>query len=810
MALESRRQSDSADDILDVVLQGLDQPAPPDLNRILRAIARAVDAYGAILWELAPGATDHGSDDHRPLFTVGYWLDDDRLPIHALPLRSVTGEAVMGRRTINVPDISSDHRIFPNAFLTSATIRTMCAVPVTFHGGTKGSLNVYRTDPRPFTPSEVTRVERIALVIPSLFQGIRDRLSIELLSCISERIRRDTTEDSSFKDVRRWPVLDDVVKLVSTTLRCRETSIFLEDPLEKPGRFVLAATSYPDWCPIHHYESDDASPTGRVLASGDRLKIFDLFEAARDPDTVTAPKAGMVHDTRLTPAIVQEALGLPDNSEVPPVSFMAAPVRQADRVIGVIRCTLGMAAPYRFAGRELDLLDVVAGEVGHYWTSWLARRDMEYENRSWRDLVQAISNLNVLVNKELAKPAPDEARIFAEALEATGVVVRGAEIIDVRLLDEAHQELYFAYTRGSAWNEGSTTDIAQRKQRRFPVRPGSRPSAGAHVFQTGQLHVVRDPSSDPYYDGTFTNVHRMIVAPISVEEKCFGVLDLRARGESDLPAYAETIAQLLGKQLGLYHYLVATIARMRKAEATNIETTNQHAQSFQDLGHQLKSPIIQAYARAEVALKIHAAEDRLRPHLKALRGLSGKAVRVVKNTTLFADLARGKRITPIQKRLGFDELVKLLIEAAMDHELILAPSRHVHFHVERETFDVVNRVDVAVDVDLLEQAINAVLDNAAKYSFDNSQVRIFGGLTGTGRFHITVVDRGLPIRSEDVGRCPERGWRSEEAGWTTGEGSGIGLWIVDNILKAHEGDLVIVPTVRNQTEVKLVFPVRQG
>jgi len=43
---------------------------------------------------------------------------------------------------------------------------------------------------------------------------------------------------------------------------------------------------------------------------------------------------------------------------------------------------------------------------------------------------------------------------------------------------------------------------------------------------------------------------------------------------------------------------------------------------------------------------------------------------------------------------------------------------------------------------------------------------------------------------------------------TTGEGSGIGLWIVENIMEAHNGELIVVPTTSNGvTEIKLVFPL---
>ena len=99
-----------------------------------------------------------------------------------------------------------------------------------------------------------------------------------------------------------------------------------------------------------------------------------------------------------------------------------------------------------------------------------------------------------------------------------------------------------------------------------------------------------------------------------------------------------------------------------------------------------------------------------------------------------------------------------------------------------------------------------VLDNAFKYSSRNTKVRISGELSGTGRFYILVSNHGTRLHATEVQRCTERGWRSELAKLTTGEGAGIGLWIVNNIMTAHKGDLEISPTVGGRTEVKLIFP----
>ncbi len=99
-----------------------------------------------------------------------------------------------------------------------------------------------------------------------------------------------------------------------------------------------------------------------------------------------------------------------------------------------------------------------------------------------------------------------------------------------------------------------------------------------------------------------------------------------------------------------------------------------------------------------------------------------------------------------------------------------------------------------VDNDLLGQAVNCIYDNAAKYSFDDTRVDISGGVTGSGNFQISIASTGLEIRQHEISNCMERGWRSDDTWNVSGEGSGIGLWIVKHIMQAHKGHLSIMPT----------------
>ena len=75
-------------------------------------------------------------------------------------------------------------------------------------------------------------------------------------------------------------------------------------------------------------------------------------------------------------------------------------------------------------------------------------------------------------------------------------------------------------------------------------------------------------------------------------------------------------------------------------------------------------------------------------------------------------------------------------------------------------------------------------------------------------YFVSVANEGFEVRPEDASKLKQRGYRSDKAIWATGEGSGIGLWIVDEIMKAHGGRLAISPTNKNGiTDIRLVFPV---
>ena len=461
----------------------------------------------------------------------------------------------------------------------------------------------------------------------------------------------------------------------------------------------------------------------------------------------------------------------------------------------------------------MNLLKLVGVQISRFWSNWLTRREIEEEKRTWQALVICVSQLNSFVRQELKARMPDEQRIFNKTLQVAHDVITGVDISDVRLYDPATQELCFAATYGRAWQEGGAAEIKARLAQRFRVDDGThdRP-VGVRVYHSRTAMGIFNAEREGYQSETFPQAKRIIIAPICVQEEVVGVLDLRGTGEQAFPTYALKVAELLGQQLGLYYYLATAIRELRQAEAESQRREEERLQTNEDLAHQLKSPILQTHARIQAMLRDDRINnERLLPQLTAIRGLIAKAKRVTTNTGIFAELAREGTIQlkfNRLQRLQYEGAVRMLIEAAMDNQLLIEPRRQINFHVNRSSFEVLNFYHINVDPDLLEQAVNCLLDNAGKYSFSRTIVEISGGLTKGQSFYVSVMNNGMPIKPHEINLTKQRSWRSEKAALTTGEGSGIGLWVVDHIMKAHGGELLITPTTHDGvTRIRLIFPV---
>jgi signal transduction histidine kinase len=819
MSLPSVRNGIEHDPLYNLVTTALEQKELSGLLGLLKLLCEELDAYGCTIWEVGGVARLDLRSPQSRVFVLAQWFrEGSSIAGYDMPInRSVSGWAVLHNETANIPNMDEDTRVF-DPMLKDIRLRSMCAVPVSLGDG-KGSLSFYRKELSPFTTEEVAWMEKAASLLPRLFHAIRNRASQRLIQWVSDKL-----DDSEIKSPNEVLASDEMQKLlhkicfrVAETFQCIETSIFMKPTARESSSFLLQATTWPKWSTFKKkaYEAKASEGlTGWVLERRKPIKIFSLGDFVRDEKIIKRVYPGVVwRDSLEIKASARKILKLGPDDGLQPLSFMAVPILRGPRVLGVIRCCAAKKAPYYFAEREVNLLELIAAQLSRFWSNWIIRRAVRDENRMWQALIHYVGEWNDAVQKLIDQNVPDEKVIFAAALKKVATFIKEAEILDVRLFDEHTKALSFAVVHGKAWEDGTEAEIKERLEKQFPVPDDLvRFPLGLRAFQENKTQGVLNAEVDGYKSKTFPQTKQIVAAPISVLNKKMGVLDIRNTSETPFPQNIFDVAELLGKQLGLYSSLIFAVREARKAEEKIKDQDKIRRQTAQDLAHQLKGPIQQLHTRIQ-SLVNQSSWGSADKRLLVIRGLIRKSERVARSTSAFAELAEQGSLefkAADFRRLTFDALVKLLKEACADNYILLEAYRQIRFEVDENSFSVLRTVHVDVVEYLVEQAINSLLDNAGKYSYPETKIKVFGGITKAGRFHISVVNTGYVIKASEVQLCVQREWRGDDARLVTGEGSGIGLWFVDHVMKAHKGEVLITP--RNdqiQTQVSLIFPVKK-
>ena len=109
---------------------------------------------------------------------------------------------------------------------------------------------------------------------------------------------------------------------------------------------------------------------------------------------------------------------------------------------------------------------------------------------------------------------------------------------------------------------------------------------------------------------------------------------------------------------------------------------------------------------------------------------------------------------------------------------------------------------------LIEQAVMNLIDNAVKYSPNNSTIDISAETVGN-EILIKVSDQGCGIAKKHLGRLFERFYVVDKGRSRKLGGTGLGLSIVKHIAQVHGGRITVESTLQKGSTFTLVLPAEQ-
>lgn len=219
-----------------------------------------------------------------------------------------------------------------------------------------------------------------------------------------------------------------------------------------------------------------------------------------------------------------------------------------------------------------------------------------------------------------------------------------------------------------------------------------------------------------------------------------------------------------------------------------------------NVSHELKNPLSVIIAQLEVALD----KDRQRDEYRSTLGSVLEDTRELNDITdKLLQLARvhseGSNITFEQVRL--DEIM-LQTRAAL---LRLHPDYHIAFDIEGIP-DNEEQLCVLGNEPLLRSAFQNLMDNGCKFSPDKKvEVKIW--FDPAGRHRVEIADRGPGIPAKDLQLIFQPFYRSSQSIHV--RGSGIGLSLVDSIMRLHRVVLDVTSGQGKGTTFKMSFPAVQ-
>lgn len=217
------------------------------------------------------------------------------------------------------------------------------------------------------------------------------------------------------------------------------------------------------------------------------------------------------------------------------------------------------------------------------------------------------------------------------------------------------------------------------------------------------------------------------------------------------------------------------------------EAKIQQMRFVSDASHELRTPIavVQGYVNM---LDRWGKDDPevLEESINALKA-EGEHMQELVEQLLF--LARGDSGRNTITRVPVN-LAALVAEVWEEYTMIDAAHVYV-LAFDEATCSVDPRFEAKVDVAMIKQSMRIIIQNAAKYSSEGSEIRL--GVESDGAtVAYFVQDAGIGMDADEARHVFERFWRAYAARETGASGSGLGLSIAKWIVDAHAGSIDLV------------------
>lgn len=237
----------------------------------------------------------------------------------------------------------------------------------------------------------------------------------------------------------------------------------------------------------------------------------------------------------------------------------------------------------------------------------------------------------------------------------------------------------------------------------------------------------------------------------------------------------------------------------RKLKLTNKELKKMdefRANLIDTVSHEFRTPLtnIKGYTSRLLRQDIELDDEMKQKSLKVIKKQTERLSRMVEDLLVIPDIEGAKLNLNLQPIVLRDAI----------NDAILSTNHKSERTVTVNIADDIS--DVVADTDRFEQVIINLVENAYKYSYENSEIRI--DATQDTHFAIIKITNAYDyMPQEQLNKLFEKFVRIDDKTTRTTRGTGLGLFIVKGLVEAMQGSIELLSSKDNLFTVVLKLPI---
>ncbi len=211
-----------------------------------------------------------------------------------------------------------------------------------------------------------------------------------------------------------------------------------------------------------------------------------------------------------------------------------------------------------------------------------------------------------------------------------------------------------------------------------------------------------------------------------------------------------------------------------------IRRNEQHDAFLNAVTHELKTPIASIKLYLETLKTRNVAEDKRREFYDVMLTDSNRLLTTVEQ------VLQASRTKEKQRQLNISEinLSKLLSES-----IKITQTRYKLDENVIKLTEPAEEIILSGDASELQSAFTNLFDNAVKYSSDEPKISVRVKKSNERKVQIFIKDNGIGLEKSELKRIFKRFYRVSNVSTQEKKGTGLGLFIVQSIIKRHGGKI---------------------